>query len=198
MEEEYETSKLTDTQRLAAQMLITPNGIAPLSLGDALTVVDYMRPKRIPVGTVFMRQGENVHNDFMMLILEGDARLELQMEGGDADYATVLDMASEGEILGEVSVYSNLPRMVSCIAASDMAVAILTRVKLQEMYTNSPELAARLAFCMMARLSYKSQENLNKFKKFMQMNDVLRSQLDKVMNSRTGGQTHFTNKPSNK
>lgn len=199
MEEEQNEGLLTDTERMAAQMLITPNTIVPLSLGDALTVVDYMRPKRVPRKTVFMRQGESKHNDFLMLILEGDATLELQLDGsGEGSVSTVLDTAGPGEILGEVSVYSALPRMVSCIAASDMAVAILTRAKLQEMYEKTPALAARLTFSIMARLSYKTQGNLNKLKKFVQMNDVLRYQLDKVMDTRTGGHTHFTNRPPKK
>lgn len=194
-EEQHEAGLLTDTERMAAQMLITSNGIAPLSLGDALTVVDYMRPKRVPKKTVFMRQGESLHNDFLMLILEGDATLELQLEGsGDRAVTTVVDTAGPGDILGEVSVYSTLPRTLSCIAASDMAVAILTRVRLQELYEKNPALAARFTFCMMARLSYKTQGNLSKLKKFVQMNDVLRYQLDKVMDTRAGGHTHFTNR----
>lgn len=190
MEEQPQT--LTDTERRAAQMLITPSAIAPMTLGDALVVVDYMRPKRIPEGAVFIHAGESVHNDYMMLILEGDVTLELEASGDNSTSGTVVSTATAGEIVGEVSVFTGMPRSLTCRAATDIAVAILTRAKMIEMHERSPDVAARFAYSLMARMSYYMQENLKKSKNFLQMNDVLRYQLDKVMDTR-GVPSHSRN-----
>ena len=58
-------------QEQAAQLLITPTALADLSASDARVVVGFMQPNRFKLGTVFIKEGEATHTDFMMLILDG-------------------------------------------------------------------------------------------------------------------------------
>ena len=50
---------LSETEKLAAQMLTKPNAVATLTLAEAMVIVDMMRPKRIPAGTIFITEGED-------------------------------------------------------------------------------------------------------------------------------------------
>ena len=48
----------SDSQEIAAELLITPSALVELSKADAAQVVQYMQPKRIKEGVVFIQEGE--------------------------------------------------------------------------------------------------------------------------------------------
>ena len=173
---------LSETEKLAAHMLARPNPVATLTLAEAMVIVDMMRPKRIPAGTVFITEGEDKHNDYMLLLLEGDAVIEnktpQQKEGN------IIGALGPGSIFGEMSVLAGSARAATCIATSDLSAAILTRVRLQELLVSHPLVAAKFVIMLNSHSADRVRETANKMNMFMQMNDVLREQLNAVMNSR--------------
>ena len=173
---------LSETEKLAAQMLTKPNLVNSLTLAEAMVVVDMMRPKRIPAGTVFITEGEDKHNDYMLLLLEGDAVIESktaqQKEGN------IIGALGPGSVFGEMSVLDGLPRATTCRATSDVSAAILTRARLQELLASHPLIAAKFIIMLNSHAADRIREGVSKMNVFMQMNDVLREQLNAVMNSR--------------
>ena len=174
---------LSETEKLAAQMLTKPNLVNSLTLAEAMVVVDMMRPNRIPAGTVFITEGEDKHNDYMILLLEGDAVIE--SKAAQQKEGNVIGALGPGSIFGEMSVLDGSPRATTCKATSDISAAILTRVRLQELLASHPLIAAKFIIMLHGLASERVRDGINKMKVFMQMNDVLREQLNAVMNSRT-------------
>lgn len=173
---------LAETEKLAAQMLAQPNPVAQLSLAEAMVVVDMMRPKRIPAGTVFISEGEAEHIDYMALILAGDAAVEARKPSSPEQ--RLINIVGPGTILGDMSVIDGMPRLTSCRAQTHLSVAILTRNRLQELLSTHPLIAAKLLLTLHLRASQIARITLSKFSKIEQMNTVLRQQLDAVMNAR--------------
>ena len=174
---------LSETEKLAAQMLAKPNLVATLTLAEAMVIVDMMRPKRIPTGTIFITEGEDKHNDYMLLLLEGDAVIETKT--AQQKESIVIGALGPGSIFGEMSVLDGSPRATSCRATSDISAAILTRARLQELLAAQPLIAAKLIIMLHGLASERVRDGLSKMNVFMQINDVLREQLNAVMNSRT-------------
>ena len=178
-------SPLAETEKMAAQMLAQPNPVAALSLAEAMVIVDAMRPKRIPAGTVFISEGESAHTDYMVLLLSGDAIIETRTPG--TGEGRILHVIGPGSTIGEMSLIDGQPRLTTCRAQSDLSVAILTRTKLQELLSTHPVVVAKFLLGLHARASISARTTLGKFNKVLQMNDVLRQQLDAVMNARSAG-----------
>lgn len=173
---------LAETEKLAAQMLAQPNPVAQLSLAEAMVIVDLMRPKRVAAGTVFISEGEAEHIDYMVLILAGDVAVETRRPGSTQQ--RLINLVGPGATLGDMSVIDGLPRLTSCRAQTDLSIAILTRSRLQELLTTHPVIAAKFLLTLHLQASQLARLTLGKFNKIVQMNDVLRQQLDAVMNAR--------------
>ena len=173
---------LSETEKLAAQMLARPNLLATLTLAEAMVIVDMMRPKRIPAGTVFITEGEEKHNDYMLLLLEGDAVVEIKNLQQKED--NIIGALGPGSIFGDMSVLDGSARATSCRATSDVSAAILTRARLQELLDTHPLIAAKFVIMLNTHAADRVREGVSKMNMFMQMNDVLREQLNAVMNAR--------------
>ena len=173
---------LAETEKLAAHMLAQPNPVAQLSLAEAMVIVDLMRPKAIAAGTVFITEGEAEHIDYMVLVLAGDVAVETRRAGSSKQ--RLVNILGPGSTLGDMSVVDGLPRLTTCRAQTDLSVAILTRARLQELLTTHPVIAAKFLLTLHLRASQIARLTLGKFNKIVQMNDVLRQQLDAVMNAR--------------
>ena len=173
---------LAESEKLAAQMLAQPNPVAQLSLAEAMVIVDLMRPKHIAAGSVFITEGESLYIDYMMLVLAGEVAVETRRPSSDEK--RLVNLLGSGSTLGEMSMIDGQPRLVSCRAQSDLSVAILTRTSLQELLSTHPAIAAKLLLTLHLRASQVSRLTLGKFNKIVQMNEVMRQQLDAVMNAR--------------
>ena len=175
-------------EEVAARLLVTPSALDDLTLADAAKVVSYMRPKRIPAGTVIMREGEAKRTDQMLLVLEGDMRVESEGTGGRD--GMVVSVLGPGHLIGEMGLLDGQPRSATCTANTDMYAAILTRTALMRLLKEQPEVGARLLLAMAKRLADRLRETTRKLRRFAQMNKTLQEELHLVMNSRTPrGQT---------
>ncbi|MFI0546929.1 MAG: cyclic nucleotide-binding domain-containing protein [Brachymonas sp.] len=174
---------LAETEKLAAQMLAQPNPVAALSLAEAMVIVDMMRPKRIAAGTVFISEGEAEHTDYMVLVLAGDVAIENRKPSSTTQ--RLINIVGPGTVLGDMSLVDGSPRLTTSRAQTELSVAIFTRARLQELLTTHPVIAAKFLLTLHLRASQISRMTLGKFNKIVQINDVLRQQMDAVMNSRS-------------
>jgi CRP/FNR family transcriptional regulator, cyclic AMP receptor protein len=167
----------------AAKLLVMESALGELSFADARRVVDYMEPKLIMAGAVLIRQGEKVHNDFMMLLLAGDVSVESQ-SSGSVDQLVVSVMAA-GSLVGEIGMFDGAERSATCIASSDLAVAVLSRESLKKLIAQEPDLAARFLLAVSTRLAERLRDTTSKLKKFIQLNSVLQKEVYTLLDART-------------
>ncbi len=175
------TPSLAGSVQLAAQMLVQDNPVATLSLEEAMVIVSAMRPKRVPAGTVFITEGEAEFVDYMVLILAGDVQVE---STGPARAENIINVVGPGATLGEMSLIDGLPRLASCIALSDLSLAILTRSRLRQLLQSQPEITAKLLLLLHHNASLNARTVVGKFNKVLKVNAVMHQQLDVLMNAR--------------
>lgn len=165
-----------ENREKAAQLLVTPTALADLSPSDARVVVGFMTPKRFKMGTVFIKEGEVTHTDFMMLILDGEVLV--QNEVASADDSMVMSILGSGNMIGEMGVLDGAPRSATCTATTDLAVAILSRDALLKLITDDAPVAARLMLAISKRLSDRLREANRKIKTLGGLSRALQQELD--------------------
>lgn len=170
-------------EEVAARLLVTPSALEDLTLRDATRVVAYMRPKLIRAGAVFIREGETQRNDFMMLVLEGDISVESDMPGHDG--SLVVQVIGPGHLIGEMGLLDGSPRSATCVAQTDVAVAVMSRSGLMRLLKAEPAVGARLLLAISKRMADRLRETTRKLRTFAQMNKALQQELSVVMNNRS-------------
>ena len=98
-------------EEAAARLLMTASALDDLTLADAHKVVTYMRPKRIAPGTVFIQEGEIKHNDYMLLVLEGNSAVQSELSG--LHDAMMVSVMGPGNLIGEMGVLDQSERQAS-------------------------------------------------------------------------------------
>lgn len=169
------------SEKDAARLLVTDSALGQLSFADAKKVVHYMKPKRIKAGGALIREGEKTHNDFLMLILSGDVRVESQSAGTLEE--VVVTVIGAGSLIGEMGLINNTARSATCIASTELAVAVLTRSSMKKMMSEDAELAARFLLAISSRLAERLRDTTTKLKKFMQLNAMLQNEVYMLMDA---------------
>ena len=172
----YAVDPQESAQERAAQLLVTPSALAGLSLEDARTVVRYMQPQRVDTGTVFIRAGEDVDNDYMLLVIDGDVIVEGQA-GPDSE-SLVVNVLGPGSLIGAMGLIDGEPRSATCIAGTDLAVALLTREALMRLIARQPEVAAHLLLAVAKHLSDYLREANRKLLSMTQVSRALQKEID--------------------
>jgi CRP/FNR family cyclic AMP-dependent transcriptional regulator len=163
-------------QEKAAQLLLTRTALADLTEADARTIVAFMLLRRLAAGTIFIREGEVAHNDFMMLILDGDVAVENEVTS--MTETVVMSVIGVGSLIGEMGVLDGGPRSATCTAASDLAVAVLTREALIKLINKKPAVAARFMLAISKRLSDRLREANRKIRTLGGLSRALQGELD--------------------
>ena len=135
-----------------------------------------MKPKRFKLGTVFIREGEVTHTDFMMLILDGEVLV--QNEVVSAGDSMVMSIIGPGSIIGEMGVLDGAPRSATCTATTDLTVALLSRKALLKIINDNAPVAARLMLAISKRLSDRLREANRKIKTLGGLSRALQQELD--------------------
>jgi len=162
-------------QEHAASLLVTEGALVALSQADALAVVARMRPHRTAAGTVLMRQGENGEGDCSMaLILSG----EVTVEGVSASEDLVVSVLGPGSLIGELGLIDQAARSATCTAASDLALAVLTREAFEQLMAEQPAVAARLLLAITQRVAGHLRETNRKLLALTRVTKALKQELD--------------------
>lgn len=164
-----------DLRERAAQLLITRSALEVLSLEDASSVVGYMQPRLIEAGTVFVREGDVVGCDHMLLILDGELSVENHQSAGNDDL--VVRLMGPGSLIGEMSLLDGAPRSASCVANTDILAAELSRDAFLRLIHEHPEVGVRLLLAIAKRLADHLRDATRKLQLFANMNRALSQQL---------------------
>jgi CRP/FNR family transcriptional regulator, cyclic AMP receptor protein len=171
----------TISEKDAARLLVTESALGQLSFADARRVIHYMKPKRIKMGAALIREGEKVNNDFMMLILAGDVRVETQSHR--ASNEVVVTILHAGSLIGEMGMINDAARSATCIASTELAVAVLSRAAMKKLMNEEADVAARLLLAISSRLAERLRDTTSKLKKFVQLNAMLQNEVYRLMDA---------------
>ncbi|MDB5894527.1 MAG: cyclic nucleotide-binding protein, partial [Rhodoferax sp.] len=139
---QLDATESSEAADLAARLLITPTALMQLTLPEARMVVRYMQPQTLAKGTVLLREGDARDTGFLMLLLDGEVTVETRVVSRVAPL--VITLLGPGSLIGELSMFDGLPRYASCIAATQLRCAILTRESLNRLMQENAGIAAKL------------------------------------------------------
>ena len=163
----------------AAHLLRAPTALMQLSEAEALTVVGFMRPKRLKSGTTIIRQGEATDTGYMVLVLEGEITVEtLIARRVNPVTVTVL---GPGSLIGEMALVDGGARSASCTASTDVACAVLTRDALEALTAEQPATAAKLMTAVAQRLAERLRDSGHKLQIYSQLVQTMQQEIDRLM-----------------
>ena len=165
-----------DARENAARLLVTKSALFELNIEDARIVLDYMQPSRVRAGSIFIEEGESVHTDYMVLLLDGDVRVDTGAQ--PPREGTVVNVIGPGSLIGEMGLLDGGPRSATCTAATDLLVAVLSRESLRRLMDENPGVAARLLLAISKRMSDRLRETNHKFKTLTHVTRALQQELD--------------------
>lgn len=173
--ERHDATEGSGAADLAAELLITPAALMPLTLPEARVVVRYMQPQIVPKGTVFMREGDARDTGFMMLLLDGEVTVEtLVVSRVEPIIITVL---GAGSLIGELGLLDGKPRYASCVAATPLRCAILTREALDLLMHEEAVIAAKLILAVSLRIGMRLRETTDKLKMYVQLTQAMEQEI---------------------
>ena len=167
------------TAELAAQLLIAPTALMQLTLDEALTVVSYMTPQKIPMGTTFIDEGDDSDTGYMLLLLEGEVTVEnIVVSRRTPVTVTVL---GPGSLIGEMGLVDGRARLATCTASVDSRCASLSRAALAKLALDDPQTAAKLMSAISLRIAQRLRETSEKLKMYTQLVQAMQQEIDHLM-----------------
>jgi SulP family sulfate permease len=118
----------------------------------------HLEHMELPDGTVLIHQGESP--DDVFVLASGRLRVETLTERGTRMRLRTL---RPGVVVGEVAMYSGLPRTADVVAETPSVVLKLSKDSIERMETEDPELAAALHRWLATTLAGRLGESLKAF-----------------------------------
>jgi CRP/FNR family cyclic AMP-dependent transcriptional regulator len=146
-----------------------------LTLPEARMVVRYMQPQILAKGTVFIREGDTRNTGFLMLLLDGEVTVETRVVSRVAPL--VITLLGPGSLIGELGMFDGLPRYASCIAATQLRCAILTRESLNRLMQEDAGIAAKLLLAVSLRIGARLREVTGKLKLYVQLAQAMEQEI---------------------
>ncbi|MDB5844848.1 MAG: cyclic nucleotide-binding protein [Polaromonas sp.] len=160
---------------LAARLLMAPTALMQLTLPEARMVVRYMQPQILAKGTVFIREGDARDTGFLMLLLDGEVTVETLVVSRVEPI--VITLLGPGSLIGELGMFDGLPRYASCIAATQLRCAILTRESLNRLMQENAGIAAKLLLAVSLRIGARLREVTDKLKMYVQLTQAMEQEI---------------------
>ena len=171
----HDATEGSEAADLAAEMLMAPTALMRLTMPEARLVVRYMQPKIVARGTVFIREGDARDTGFMMLLLDCEVTVETRVVSRAEPI--VISLLGPGSLIGELGLFDGLPRYASCIAATQLRCAILTREALNHLMQENPAVAAKLLLAVSLRIGARLREMTDKLKMYVQLTQVMEQEI---------------------
>jgi CRP-like cAMP-binding protein len=163
---------------LAIELLMTSAAIADLSVEEAACVAGYMGLITYPAGGVVLREGDATNTSYMLLILSG----EVTVETADPVLATgvPISVLGPGNVIGEMGLIDGSPRSATCVAATALQAAGLTRKALQRLVDEHPKVGAKLMIGLCKRLADRLRALNEQLQIYSRLNATLQQQVDRA------------------
>lgn len=150
-----------------ATLLISDVALPELTPTQALRLVPRMKLTMARPESVLFRPG-GPGNQFMIMLLEGDAVIEGQLTG--ADDWIVLRTLVPGSLFGELGAMDSMARAVAVRATSEVCLAILDDAALQQLTQEEPALAFTLLRALLAYVTRRLRNAHHKIEMLYEIN----------------------------
>lgn len=116
--------------------------LADMTDEQAEKFVGLVEKIKVKAFSPIVRQGE--HGDSMFLILEGEARVSVKMDGKE----DVITMLGVGDFFGEIALLDAGPRSADVTANKDCTILQLSKENFENILSQEPELTSRFLVAM--------------------------------------------------
>jgi CRP-like cAMP-binding protein len=165
-----------DQAEAAERLLRASDTLSSLSEDEARCVVSYMRLMRFEQGQVLLHEGDKRNPGYMVLILDGDVTVETTVVS--RTNAVVMSVVGPGHLVGEIGLLDGGPRAASCIAATPVVGAGLSRRSLHRMLTDEPDVAAKLLLRVSERMAERMRESSRQQRIYCQLVRAMQGEID--------------------
>jgi CRP-like cAMP-binding protein len=169
----------SSTAELAARLLIAPTALMQLTQEEAFTIVSYMTPRKIAVGTTFINEGDDSDTGYMVLLLEGEVTVENIVVSRTTP--VTVNVLGPGSLIGEMGLVDGQARLASCTATTDIRCAILSRAALEKLGEDDPHTASKLMSAIALRISERLRDTSEKLKMYTQLVQAMQQEIDHLM-----------------
>ncbi|MHB1123589.1 MAG: cyclic nucleotide-binding domain-containing protein [Ramlibacter sp.] len=156
-----------------ATLLISDVALPELTPAQALRLVPRMKLTVARPESVLFRPG-GPGNQFMIMLLEGDAVIEGQLTGG-SDWI-VLRTLVPGSLFGELGAMDSMARAIAVRATSQVCLAVLDDAALQQLTREEPALAFALLRALLAYVTRRLRNAHHKIEMLLEINQAQRSE----------------------
>lgn len=163
----------------AARLLRAPNALSQLGEAEALTVVGFMAPQRFRRGDTLIAEGEKQDTGYLLLVLQGEVTVETLSVNRQAK--RTMTVLGPGSIIGEIALLDGAARSASCIAATTVTCAALSRDALEAMIEQEPRAAAKLMTAVSHVLAERLRDSGEKLRLYAQLVRTMQGEIDKAL-----------------
>jgi hypothetical protein len=103
---------------------------------------------------------QNEPGDGMFLVLEGELRVRLMIDGKES----ILAVLGPGEFFGEMALFDNSPRSADVLANQESLLLKISRANFDRLVARAPELAAPFIFSISKTLAARIRADNRRFK----------------------------------
>jgi CRP-like cAMP-binding protein len=164
---------------LAATLLTAPTALMQLSEEEARVVVSYMKPRKIPEGTAFIKEGDAQDTGYMVLVLDGEVTVENIVVSRTS--AVTVNVLGPGSLIGEMGLVDGSPRSATCTATANVRCAILTRDALEQLMNDEPRIGGKLMMAVSQRIAQRLRETADKLRLYSQLTQAMQQEIDRLM-----------------
>ena len=169
----------SSSAELAARLLIAPTALMQLTHEEAFIVVSYMTPRKIPMGTIIIKEGDQTDTGYMMLLIEGEVTVEnIVVSRRTPVTVTVL---GPGSLIGEMGLVDGRARLATCTASTVARCAVLSRAALEKLGEDDPRTATKLMFAVTLHIAQRLRETSEKLKMYTQLVQAMQQEIDHLM-----------------
>ena len=171
----HDATEGSEAAELAAELLVVPTALMSLTMHEARLIVRHMQPQIVAKGTVFIREGDTRDTGFMMLLLDGEVTVETKVVSRAEPI--VITLLGRGSLIGELGLVGGHARYASCIAATPLRCAILTREALHQLMQENALVAAKLMLAVSYRIGICLREVTDKLKMYVQLTQAMEQEI---------------------
>ena len=161
---------------VAAQLLTGHSALAELDAHEAEFIISYTRERRYAAGEVVIAEGDRESTGYMLLILDGDVTVETVVVSRTDPI--IVSAVGAGSLIGEMGLLDGAPRAASCVAATDVRAAVLTREALAQLVLDDPFIGAKLLASISQRMAERLRESGRKLRAYSQLVRAMQDEIE--------------------
>lgn len=163
------------------ELLRTPSAMMNLTPAEAACVTAHMQIMNFAQGVTLFREGDAVRLDHMLLVLEGQVRIDSLGSGQISPVA--ISVVGPGSVIGEMALLDGSPRSASCVTVTPVQAAGLSRKALEMLFEEYPQVAAKLLIGLSTRTSERLRALGEQLQIYASLVDNLQAEVNRLRSS---------------